>query len=388
MDKRLHLFLSIVFTVVLAGPAMALSFIKTNSFVSGENDVLTNELGILAVSIQIKGQAQNDLFLLATSGSWGSQSNTDGNILLDGKFENDIWALGDTISLGGAVSDHARLLARSVTISGAVSNGLTTAGNSIHITDSALLNNDVMLFGENIIIEGNIHGNLATFAKSVTINGTISGNVNLTAGDIVVLPRTRIGGDLVYSSPAELVLDKGVTLHGQLIREEEVVSKAERTPIISPPSLLIQSWFFTGALLAGALLLLLFPVYLNESASQIKISFWKCLLTGFIAACLVPLLCVFLTISCVGLPLALLIASAFLILAYAGKFAVAMALGAIIIRQNSHGIRVLPRMAVGLVILYLVAGMGLAGMVIAFLIACLGTGAMINTGMARRTSSA
>jgi len=387
-NNKISYFLPItLLALTLISQANAASFIQTNSFSLATGETLTDDLLISANSIEIKGQVKNDLFLLASGQSWNSQNEQDGSILLAGQLGNDVWAVGNTISLAGDIQDHARFLARMITINGVVSNSSILAGNSVHLTQTGRMGRDVLVFGENVIMEGNIDGNLTIFGKSVTLAGRCAGNVRVTADDIVVLPQTQITGNLIYSAPAELVLDKGVVLHGNLIRQAEEISKAERKQLISWPSLFLQSWLFAGALCVGALMLFIFPAFLNESAVQIQNSLWKCMAVGFVAVCLVPTACFFLAISLVGLPLALLTAMAFTVLSYLCKIIVALFIGTLITRRKLQGPRMFPVMGLGLVLLYAAAGSGLAGSIVSFMIVCLGLGGMILASFARRTTA-
>lgn len=387
-NKISCLLLITALTLTVVRPADATSFIQTNSFSLGEGKVLSNDLWLSANSIEIKGQVENDLFLMAAAGSWKTQGEKEGSILLAGRFENDIWAIGDTIGLTGVGQDHARLLARMITINGAVSNSSIFIGNSILLAETGHLGRDAWVLGENVILEGSVDGESVIIGKSVTLAGKFAGNVRVTAGDIVVLPQTRIGGNLIYSAPAELVLDKNVVLNGQLIREAEPVPKAGRKPIISWPSLFLQSWLFLGALCVGALMLFFFPAFMEESATQIQNLFWKCMAVGFVAVCLVPFVCFFLAISLIGLPLAGLVAASFFILTYLSKIVVALMIGILIIRRKHTGLKAFTALGLGLVLLYLAAGAGLSGIIVWFLVVCLGIGGMIFAFLARRTPSA
>lgn len=388
-NKTMRFLLALGLGLTLIRPvAAATGFIQTNSFLLGEGEVLNEDLWLSANSIEIKGQVKNDLFLLAAGQSWKDRNEQDGSILLAGQFENDIWAVGNTIGLTGVVQDHTRLLARMITINGVVSNSSIFIGNSIHLAETARLGRGAWVAGENVILEGNVAGDSVVVGKNVTLAGKFAGNVRIMAGDIVVLPQTRIGGNLIYRSPTELVLDKDVVLNGQLIREAEPVPKAGRKPIISWPSLFMQSWFFLGALCVGALMLFLFPAFTEESAAQIQNSFWKCMAVGFVAVCLVPFVCFFLAISLIGLPLAFLAAAAFFILTYLSKIVVALMIGILIIRRKSPGLKAWTALGLGLVLLYLAAGAGLSGIIVWFLIVCLGIGGMTFAFLARRTPSA
>ena len=166
------------------------------------------------------------------------------------------------------------------------------------------------------------------------------------------------------------------------------MTQKTQTPLIAWPSLALQSWLFIGALCVSALMLWLFPAFIDHAALQINLSAWKCLLVGFVAVSLVPLACFFLAISVIGLPLALLAAMAFLILIYLSKLGVGLALGAIILRQRAQGLKAFPAVGFGLVILYLAAGSGLLGTIIWFGIVCLGLGAVVVAYFAGRSATA
>ena len=371
--------------LMLSTPAIATNFIQTNLFVLGKGKILNNDLWLSAESIEINGRAKNDLFMMATAGSWSTPNEEAGNIFLAGQLENDVWALGNTISLSGTVLDHARLLAKSIIISGSVSNSSVLAGNSILLTKTARMGKDVIVFGEDVIMEGKTDGNLTIFAKNATLAGKCGGNVRITAGDIVVLPQTQIEGDLIYTAPTELVLDRDVIVRGRLVHEGEETAKEGRKPLTSWPSVFYQTWLFTGALCVGALMLFLFPVFLNESVAQIQSAPWKCTAVGFVAACLVPMSCFFLAISFVGLPLALLAAMIFTVVCYISKIVVALFIGLLITRSRRRGFMAFPIMGLGLVLLYAVAGSGLAGSIVSFLIVCIGMGGIILAALTRRT---
>ena len=71
------------------------------------------------------------------------------------------------------------------------------------------------------------------------------------ATDIVVMPGTEIGGDLVYTCDKELVLDEKVQLPGQLLRKEVQQPSAE-IPQLPPMHVVIMNFYlFVAALMVG-----------------------------------------------------------------------------------------------------------------------------------------
>ena len=357
-------------------------FIQTNSFSIGEDGIISDDLWLAARSIEIKGQAKNDLFLLAGAESWNEK---EGTIRLAGRFENDIWAIGTKVELNGFVRDHVRLLAKNITIAGTVSNDSIFIGNSVQVTGSAQFDRETLIFGEHVVLEGNIGGNVMVLCKSATLSGHFGGNVRVMATDIVVLPQARIGGDLIYRSPAEVVLDKGVVLGGKLEREQEALKQEQGRKLFSWPSLMMQAWLFFGAMCVGAFVLFLFPAFVDESAAQIRNSFWKSMLVGFVMVGLVPMACFFLAVSLIALPLAMLMAASLMILMYTSKILVGLMIGMLIVRRRPAGLKAFPVMGLGLALLYAAAGAGLSGAIVSFFIICLGLGGMTLACLARRS---
>lgn len=358
--------------------------LQTNRYATAAGEIISDELWLSAGAIDLQGEAQNDLFLVAAAQHPGGGNATDGAILLGGACHNDVWALGNRVSLTGDARDHVRLLAKTVVISGSVSNNAILAGNSVQIASSAHLGRGAWIVGENVALDGDIEGDVSVWCKSVTLSGRVGGNLRLAGNDIVVLPKARIGGDLVYTAPTEIALDKGVRLGGQLRREIDPGAPSIRKPFLAWPSIITQAWLFLAAFGTGLALLFLCPGFMDESAGYIRDSFWKSVFTGFIAAAVFPMVLLFLAVSIVGLPLAAMCFFLAMLMIYTAKIAVALAVGILILRRPGRGMKGVPALAIGLALLYLLAGAGLAGVLIWFCIVCVGAGAMILAAAARR----
>ena len=361
-------------------PGMGLEFIQTNQYTLATNETLSAELWVLAGHITLAGRAQDDLFLLGAAETMRSDG-TNGVVRLAGECHNDVWAIGNIVDLSGRVNDHARFLAKTVTVSGSIARGALLLGSAVHLTGTAQLNGDAWLMGENLVVEGAVRGRLTMLGQNATLAGTFASNVYVTARDIVVLSGTRIAGDLVYRSANELILDKGVRLEGQLIREPMPVS-ASRGILAPLQSMVVQLWLFAAALLVGVLFFWLFPQFGRRAVVCLASSFWKCLLVGFVVLALSPMICLLAAISLVGLPFGLLVMTAIGILIYLSKLVVAVYIGRLVLfgRWNVHFIWVF---CLGLFCLYISASSGVLGMIVWFLIVCAGTGSLVLALFAR-----
>ena len=365
----------------LGSLALGIEIIQTNQYTLATSATLPAELWLSAGRITLAGQAQDDLFLLGASDTMKSDG-TNGVVTLEGECCNDVWALGNIVELSGQVRDHARFLARTVTISGSIARGALLMGSAVHLTKTSQLDGDAWLMGENLVAEGTVQGRLTMIGQNVTMAGTFATNVHIMAQDIVVLPGTRIAGNLVYRSATELILDKDVRLAGQLIREPMPASPSGG--LFSPlQSVVVQLWLFAAALVVGAIFFWLFPQVGQQAVAHLAASFWKCLLVGFFVLALSPMVCLLAAISLVGLPFSLLVMTALGILMYLSKLVVAVYIGrlGLLGRRNT---RFVWAFFLGLLFLYIGASAGVVGIIVWFLIVCAGTGSLVLTLCGRK----
>ena len=363
-------------------PASAVDFVSATNYVLATDSALTNETWIQAHAIQIDGKARDDLFLLSDfSGAAGAAPT----IRLAGTLENDVWALGAIISQTGTVLDHARLFAtKSITIGGPIGNNVIALSDTVRMDTNGVIGGAALFLAGTVMVEGRIHGNTRIRGKDVTLAGLFDGNVNVSAEDLVVMPGTRIDGNLTYALPQELVLDPGVHLGGKLLR----AAPAPAAPALSGRTgLLVQLVLFAGAVLAGVLLIAIFPRYSVEAALSLEHSVWKCLLAGFIASALIPMAAVLLLFTLIGIPASLLALTGYALLLYLSKIVVALAVGRRLLHPTGRPgpTPVLPTLVLGLAVVYLAVNLPFPfGLVLWFALTLVGFGALVLGILERR----
>jgi cytoskeletal protein CcmA (bactofilin family) len=360
---------------LVAVPAQAtLEFISTNRYVLPANTVESRELWVLAQTEEIQGQAQNDLFLIATAGP----GHTNGAILLGGVCSNDVWALGSSIRLKGQALDHARLLAsEAISIEGAVANGLMAIAPQIFIAPSASIEGSAWLAGSDVMVNGRVHGPTRIYGKNVTLAGSFGDSVTLVAAqNLTLMPGTIIHGDLFYTAPSELFLDPKVHVTGRLVR----VAPAPPPSRFTWTFLLLELTTLLGALLTGILFATFFPTFNARALQTLEVSPWKCLGIGLAATFALPAAAVVFLLLGVGLPLALLTAGLWIALLYLAKFIVALALGRRILRTLRPDTNVFWTLLVGLVIVWTLSNLPPpAGWLTWLVVAVFGLGSMTLT---------
>ncbi len=346
--------------------AAGIRFSHTDSFVLEHGELLSQELWLVADNVHTEGIVEENFFILG------------GDALLSGVFRKDIWALARGIDFGGHINGSARLAARGpVNIEGLIDSSIMAASTGpIQLGNDASIGHDALLMGQSVMARGSIGGHLRIMAAQTTLGGDIGGSVRIRADDIVILPGTRIGGDLIYTAPREIELDRHVQLGGELIRMEPEPGLFDVT---WTGTLMIRGFLFLAAMLVGAPFAAAFPRYTGRAVRQVRRSFWKCSLTGAIAFFMIPMLAAIAMITLIGIPLGLVMISGYLVFLYISKIIVGVAIGGILLNRRGRQSfpAVLMSMAIGLLLLYIAISLPIVGHMVMIVTGFLGLGGLI-----------
>ncbi len=275
-----------------------------------------SESWVVTPSARVAGTVTEDLFLLADRAE------------ISGTVAGDLWVAASTLDLSGDFGDDVRFLARMATVSGTVAGNLRAQGQAIQITPDARMAGRLWLDGVTVVVQGQVEGPARIRGQDVTVGGVLAGDVRIEASEVTLLPGTRIGGDLVYVSSRALVLDPGVEVAGELIREDPPPRRG-----LGAADAAGRLAFWVGALLVATALLAVRPGVLVVPAVHLREAPLRCLLLGFPALIAVPILALLSAISLVGLPLGLILAGVYGFVTYTGKMVMALALAMAMTRR-------------------------------------------------------
>lgn len=370
--------------ILLACSAPAIDFKSADAFVLPCDQTTSNELWLQARTILFAGQAQDDCFLLADNVSQVSTAAL-ATVRLPGTFRSDLWAAGESVELNGTVTDHARLAAmKTILVAGSVGGNLMALAPTISLATNTVVGGSALLAGQDIILSGKISGNARIFGTTITLAGQFDGDVSITAADIIVMPGTRIRGNLVYRMERDLVLDSRVELGGKMIKADNFQPAPSSS---ASPNLLLQMGLLCGAILTGLVFVSLMPGIVALSVHKLGESLWRCILFGFVTFALVPMTAFFLLFTLIGIPLSFTLVLAYFILMYLGKIVVGLYVGHLIIRRKTPipPNLLFPVMALGLLLLYTAASLPFPlGLAFWFMITLAGMGALVGALLDRR----
>ena len=327
-----------------------------------------------------KGSAVTDDILAA-----GNQ------VSVDPEVKGDVTAVGQDISISGSIKDSVTIAGNSVTVSGPVGNDVWMAGqsvtlaapvtdnaflagSSVKLTDRASVGTDLLAAGNNLTLMGNVGRNMRVAGNDITIGGTVRGNVYAHSNNTIrIIDGAVINGNLFYESPQKASIAPGAKILGRT--EHSLPAKEKAKPVFWS-----KFMFWLGSLIAsilfGIVFIALFPVYSQQTANTIKHSFWVSLGIGFVTLIVVPITCFIIALTILGIPVALALFALYMVLLYAARIPVAIAIGQLLLGRGRESLpNQFGSMILGLVILYLIGMIPFLGSLVKLVVAAVGLGA-------------
>lgn len=362
-----HALLLCAILLLTASVSPAIQFINAPRYELLPDETATEELWLIAESnITFRGLAEEDVFAVTAVAE------------LSGTFANDLWAMADQVGFTGRARDDVRLLGRTLRIAGTTDRNLVAAGTTVEVDTGATIGQDAVLIGEDVLFKGGAR-NLRIMASRASVSGRVKGNLRVAAADIVVLPGTEIEGDLVYTSPDELVLDSRVLVRGNLRRSLTFPGGYVRPQPSSRSRVSFQSFLYINALLALLVFCAVFPHFTGRAVRMLRQSPGWCLLAGLLAFGLLPMVGFVSMLTLVGLATGAFTIGIYLAMLYLAKGIVALVLGGMIMRRRGPQPfrNVFSALSFGLLILYASVWIPYIGDTIMALVAVLGLGALV-----------
>ena len=341
--------------------ALSLSFIQSAAasgvqqenaevFTLGRTEELDEEIWLRADEANFEGVTKEDISV------WARTVN------LAGRFEGDIWVLGtERVTFSGAAAGQIRLAGPVVEMKGEADRSLVAIGAVVNVGGESHIRDTAALLGDSVTIDGQFDENLFVYANKATIQGEIRGTLRLVATDIVILPGTRIDGDLVYSAPRELVPGSKVTIGGEIRRSE-----APFIGISSEGLAVLKLAFFTACVLIALPYIRWMPKASAFGIAAISRTPGRSLLVGLLAASCLPAFAAISFHFLLTAPFGLVLLALLFLLMFVSVALVSLTLGGLIYRRLRKGVhpRAIPSFLIGLVVLYIVTFVPILSLVI------------------------
>jgi cytoskeletal protein CcmA (bactofilin family) len=346
--------------LVLASPVAAGDFRGSQTVTVADGETITDDLYVGAGTVEIAGTVEGD----ATVGG--------GTVTVTGTIEGSLNVAAGTVDVVGDVGGAVRVSGGNVRISGSVGRDVVIFGGTATIDSGATVSGDVAGGTGNLTINGSVEGNVIAGSGTLTVHGSVGGDLDVSVGMLIIGSEAVVGGDVDYTSSRDAQIADGAQIGGSVTRSEPPAQVGGAAALADNPVVSFIG-LFVGLLLFGWPLLALRPRFVLGSGEAVRRSPLASLGLGF-AGWIGQFLLVILLFICAVLfgILAFAIGGAFfiaflivtmlvIIVAFIAAVPVAMALGELVLRDQSSFIAYLAgaaMLALGLVLLGLLPVLG------------------------------
>lgn len=369
--KKILLTVALAFSfIIFAHSAQAFEVKVDNSVNLNKEEIADGNVYASCSEMKIDGTVNGDVIAVCK------------NIIINGTINGDLIAFSQDITINGEIKGSARVAGTNITVNGIVNHNINAFGTEINLTPSSSVAWDVLVAGVNGkfngTIAGNLHGNLA----SASVAGKIGKNINLvieddgtSQGGLLITKDAIVGGGLTYTANQEVRLESLSSVVGTVSRQENK-QKTE-----APINVVSKIFYKLSALiLIGLVLLSLKKKAADKVTDILTTKSWQSTLIGLAAFILTPTIILFFCLTIIGIPLAILILAAYLILLSYGLILAAYFIGSTIIK-NVYKKEVNPfvTLIIGLIIFTILASLPYIGWSFAIVFALYGLGGILIT---------
>ena len=309
------------------------------------------------------------------------QTRIDGDLAVAGSditigapVQGYVLAAGSTVRIDAAVQDDLWAAGANVTLAAPVADSVRLAGQAVRIQPQASVGGDALLAGRSVEVRAPVEGDLQVSAAQVLLASEVGGTVRARSATLKLLPGAVVHGDLIAYGANAPQIAPGARVLGKV--SHHAPSGATGW---SPLAALWQWLYGFLALLAlGTAAIAASPQWSMRVAERIRSRFGASLLAGVLALLIAPLLVLLLAATIVGLPLALVVfAGCIVVLLLSGVFVALRIGGWSMARLGRPGASRYARLAVGALLLSLIAALPWIGWLAWLLVPLLGIGALL-----------
>lgn len=219
----------------------------------------------------------------------------DGDAVLSGarvsvqaRVGADLYAAGGRVGVDAPVLHNARL-----------------AGRRIELGPRAEIAGRATLAGNDVLVEGAVHGQVTVFAETVTLDGRFGSGVVVAARSLKVGPNARIQGRLTYRMAQPPVIDPGAEIIGGVKRSEPPIAQPGAGRWGKVAAWIGAAVFTGGIFLLGVLFILAAPEASAVAARSVRKRPLASVGLGFAVLMLLPVVAVASLATVIGVPLGL-----------------------------------------------------------------------------------
>lgn len=269
---------------------------------------------------------------------------------LDSTIGGSVHVLGGTTTIRGSIGGTLYVVSGITRLDGTVSGNVVMAGGRLELRDNARIEGDLIIFGAQAAIDGDVGGKLYGSTLLYNQDGSVSGNLELQADRISLGEQATIGDDFRYQSQTNADIHVNTSIGGDTTRTNSTPWNGVGDGALAPFGMMLR---LVWGLVLGAVLITLIPRAVYRVADYAA-PFVAPSILGTLGLFLIPVVAVLCFLSVLLLPVGALLLVLLPIALYLSQLVVSVTIGRAILprkwRDGSRGYLLLA-MVLGMIVI-------------------------------------
>jgi len=293
---------------------------------------------------------------------------------INAKVNGDVIAVAESININADIEGNLRVACKNITIISKISKNVNIIAIDIDVAKNAVLEKDVLVYSKLFQNSGTIKGNINLTGENIEIGNSVEGNTNIKirkGGKLIIRPDTNIEKNLSYTATEKINISDSVKIGGEIIYKEAPLEKRKSINVFGK----LVSLF--GMIALGMIVIIIDRKNTMRASGNIIKKPSSNMLWGSLYFIAIPAISFILLFTIIGIPIALILFSLYLILLYVAQVFTGIAIGSAFFKKNINND--ILKMSLGLLILMTLTSLPAIGFALRLIAIFIGMGAIINT---------
>ncbi len=353
---RIFIFAIILLFFILPVSVFAFEIKTDDSIYVGPNETIEGNLYAVGQAVNIDGKITGDLFCIGQS------------INIRGEVAGDVICAGQSVDISGQINGSVRTVGNTINVRGNIAHNLQMFGVNLILSQEGIVGWDTLIAGASTNIDGKIGRSLYGGVANGTINGEINGNVDLSLDSrkqgnptLVISDKAIINGNLTYTDWRDATIGNNANIIGSIIRNQPKEKNDNKNIMAVWAWSKLYSVF--AALVIGLVVISLWRKPIIEITDKMLKKPNKAIGWGAVVMLITPILSIILIFTLIGLPLAIILFSFWLLAIYLSKIIAGIFIGRNILEKTWKKKKdsLIWAMIIGIIICWLIFSIPLIG---------------------------
>jgi cytoskeletal protein CcmA (bactofilin family) len=284
--KKLFSALAVLVVLVSPSAALASAVVRSGDTVSvAQNQSVDGNFYGVGSAVVLSGVVKGDAVMIG------------GNVTVNGSIIDDLLVIGGAVNMSASGTKDVRIVGGDVTISKPIMGDLVVVGGRVTILSTASVKGDVLLYGEDATIDGDVGGQVLGNIRTLRVNSAVGGGVDVTTTGLTLGDQANVTGDVQYASQNGVVRSPNAVVTGKVMQGTIGVTAANDTATLARE---VATLFFIS-LFATLCMYLIARRFVEDMARLTIRKFGFKTLVGFATFAIAPITIGILFVSMLGI---------------------------------------------------------------------------------------